>query len=330
LQGLLFTFDDTISQNFSNLLPRLRYSYRFGTGKRLDLRYNADFDEPSLRQLQPVVDNRNPFNIYQGNPELVPEFSHNFNGSFFYYDQFSFTSFFTFFNLDYIQNQIVESVTIDSAFRQFRTPVNVDEAWRGRMSLNFNSPIRPLKIKFGIKNNLTYNRGINFVNTQENLVTRINNSSTLTLENRKKKVWDAGVGGIFGYNLAQYSEATDLNRSFFNQRYFSWFRLNFLENWKFKAEFNYDLYAGGNFGERIAIPLLEASLFRTFFKDKITVELQAFDLLNQNKGVDRRAELNYVENTRNLTLTRYFMFKVSYAIGKGKKQGGTKFMIDKR
>ncbi|MEO0895916.1 MAG: outer membrane beta-barrel family protein [Bacteroidota bacterium] len=328
LQGLLFSFDDTIQQNFNVLLPSMRYNYRFGQGKRLGLNYNASFDEPSIRQLQPVVDNRNPFSIYQGNPNLKPEYTHNLRGDFVYFDQFSFTKFFTYFNLAYVQNPIVESTEIDSLFRQFRTPVNVDNALRGNLNANFGTPIRPLKIEINIGNRLSLNRGINFINQQENVVNRITNQVSLGIENRKKKVWDGEIGAKLGVNLANYSEATELNRSFFNQEYFGRFRINFLENWRFRTNFNYTIYAGGNFGERVDVPLLRASLSRQIFNKKITLEVEAFDILNQNKQIERRAELNFIQDSQNLTLTRYFMFKVSYAIGNGKRKGGV--FIDKR
>ncbi len=315
LEGFLFTLSDSIDQQFQNFLPNLRFYYQWKDGLKAGLRYRTSFDEPSLTQLQPFIDNRDPFNLYQGNPGLRPSYTHNLAGDIYWYDPFSFTSLFTYIWVNYTQNSIVEVREVDSLFRQIRRPLNVDNSLRVGANINLSTPIRPLGIKISLSNRLSYNNGITFVNGQENVVNRISNTAGLSLENRKKEVFDLAVGGDWGFNQATYSDASQFDRNFLNQNYFVRFRLNFLKNWVFRSEFSWAIYAGGNFAEDVQVPLLEASLTRQFFDKKLRVELLAFDILNQNLGVSRRAELNFVEDGNSLTLRRYVMVKVSYSLG---------------
>jgi hydrogenase maturation factor len=57
--------------------------------------------------------------------------------------------------------------------------------------------------------------------------------------------------------------------------------------------------------------------------NKIQVKLYAFDILNRNSGVNRTADVNYVQEEVFRTLTRYVMLSVGYSIqGFQKQQSG--------
>ncbi|MCI4669720.1 MAG: TonB-dependent receptor family protein [Bacteroidia bacterium] len=330
LQGDLISLGDSVRQTFNTVLPSMRFNYKWKTGLRGGLRYRTTFREPSLTQLQPFIDNRDPFNLYIGNPALRPEYIHALTGDFLLYDSFSFTSLFAFLTAEYSQNPIVEARDVDSLFRQIRRPINVDNAIRIRGSINFDTPIKRLKMKVGIRLEPNFNRGITFINGNENMVNRWTNSVGLRLENRKKKSFDAAIGAKLTFNDVRYSLSSELDRSFLNQVYYADLRVNFLKNWIFRTNFDWAIYAGGNFAEDVQVPLLKASLTRQLFKKKVRLEIEAFDILNQNKGITRRAELNYIEDGNSLTLRRFFSFKLSYSLGSNPNKGSGAFIIDKR
>ena len=55
---------------------------------------------------------------------------------------------------------------------------------------------------------------------------------------------------------------------------------------------------------------------------KAQIKLSGFDLLNQNIGISRNSDLNYLEETQIQSLARYFMLTFSYSLkGFDKKDG---------
>ncbi len=58
-----------------NIAPYLRFKYSFSKRSTLQMFYRARTSEPSMAQLQPVIDNSNPLHVVEGNPDLKPTFT---------------------------------------------------------------------------------------------------------------------------------------------------------------------------------------------------------------------------------------------------------------
>jgi len=330
LDGQLFSLNDSIQRRFDNLFPSFRVAYDLASARRISLNYRTSLSAPTLTQLQPVIDNRDPFNVYIGNPDLQAAYRHTAGLNFSHYDQFNFLSLFAFINATYTQNPIVEARTIDSLFRQVRRPVNVDEALQINGTVFFGAPIRPLKMKVNINAGWRFNQSQAFINEVINDVNRMVSTIDIRLENRKKEKIDIAVGADFSFNQARYSRATNLNQNFLNQRYYADLRWNLGENWRFNTSLDWAIFGGDLFEEQQQVPLWQASLSRFLWNKKLRLELSAFDLLNQNQGVRRQAELTYLEEVRTQTLSRYFMLGLTYSIKTGAKAPKPSIHIDRR
>ena len=55
-----------------------------------------------------------------------------------------------------------------------------------------------------------------------------------------------------------------------------------------------------------------ATLSYSILKDKATMSLKAYDILNQNTNAIRQATANYIEDTESTVLTQYFMLNFSW------------------
>ena len=55
------------------------FRFKFSESKSVGLTYKTSSENPTINQLQPIVDNTNPNFINIGNPKLLPTFSHEFN-----------------------------------------------------------------------------------------------------------------------------------------------------------------------------------------------------------------------------------------------------------
>lgn len=314
LEGDLISADTTFRKEFVNLLPSFRYNYEFRKGRRIRINYEPSVNEPSITQLQPVVDNSNPINVYAGNPDLLAEYAHNLNGNFVFFDQFSFTSLFLRAGASYTRNKISNATTIDPLFRQFTTPVNVDYDYRVSTNAYFSTPIRMIKTKINLNGGFVYNRGISFINTVENPTTRTTTTSDVSLENRKKEVIDARAGVRLSYNTTRYDISTEFNQEFLNLTYYADISVDFLKTFTLGTEFEYTEYKGGLLPQP-SFALWTAYLAKSFLKnDRGQLKVSAFDLLNQNQGINRSTDLNYFQEERIQVLNRYYMLTFTYSI----------------
>lgn len=85
LGTLLVNTNESNDQNYTNLFPSVHTSYKFTEKVSLQAGYSKRIYRPRLWDLNPFFNIRNNFNIRQGNPNLLPEFtdSYEITGIFF-------------------------------------------------------------------------------------------------------------------------------------------------------------------------------------------------------------------------------------------------------
>ena len=69
---------ETNDQNYTNLFPSMHSSYKFSEKVSLQAGYSKRIYRPRLWDLNPFFNIRNNFNIRQGNPNLLPEFTDSY------------------------------------------------------------------------------------------------------------------------------------------------------------------------------------------------------------------------------------------------------------
>jgi len=215
---------EDVNRTFNYFLPKASLDLE---NLRIRMNYSTSVREPSLEQLQPVLDNSDPLNVYQGNPDLVPEYRHNMRISYNFFDQFNFRSLFANVRLGYTKNRITNASIVDPVlFLRTQKPLNTEFERTLAGNINYSSPIQPLraKVRLGLNSSLT--QGISFINGLANRIDRWSNGYSLTLENKSKSVVDLSVTGRWNVNQNLYLENETLNTQFLNQTYeayFAWF-----------------------------------------------------------------------------------------------------------
>lgn len=315
LEGDLVLLNTTLDRSFFNWLPSMFWNWELGTGKNVKFNYRTSVNEPGIQQLQPIIDNTDPFNIYVGNPELKPEYRHNFNTYFILFDQFSFTNFFVNANYVYTKNKIRNTQTIDDFLVRTTTPVNVADEHAVFGNVNFSTRFKPLELRIGLTSNINYNRGITFVNEVENLTNRTTWTNSLRLENRKKEIIDWTIGTEWAFTTSTYSINTNFNQQFTNKNFFADFGFTIQESWNFLTTMNYRIFTGIGDAPDQEVPIWTASVSKYVFKDQRgEIKFAVQDLLNRNLGVNRTADLNFIQEERINNLGRYFMLSFTYKI----------------
>lgn len=78
LNTLLTNTNEANQQNYTNLFPSAHTSYKFSDKISIQAGYSKRIYRPRLWDLNPFFNIRNNFNIRQGNPDLLPEFTDSY------------------------------------------------------------------------------------------------------------------------------------------------------------------------------------------------------------------------------------------------------------
>jgi hypothetical protein len=244
------------------------------------------------------------------------------------FDQFSFTNLFAYTQVQYTNNKIARARTIDAQFRQTNRPVNVDGDWLVTGSLNFGTPIRPIGAKINLSTQTMFNKGLEFINDEENEARILRQSVDLRLENRQKEIVDVQVGARFTFNATKYSLNPDLGRNYVNRTYYTELSYYLGDAWRITTGMDYRLFADEVFGTGMQIPIWHAEVARTLLDNRAEIQLLGLDLLNRNVGINYSNTGNYIQEEQINSLGRYVMLKFVYNLsGIGNRErGGVHFI----
>jgi len=78
LKTNLVTTNQVNNQNYTNLFPSIHTSYKVSNMLSLQTGYSARINRPGMWELNPFFNIRNNFNIREGNPALMPEFTDSY------------------------------------------------------------------------------------------------------------------------------------------------------------------------------------------------------------------------------------------------------------
>jgi hypothetical protein len=274
-----------------------------------------------------VVNNFNSLSLFYGNRDLEPEYSHSLKSQWWIFDQFSFTTFMASLRVNYTENKISYAREITEQFGQVITLANVESDIMAGASIDFSTPIRPLGIKTNLYIDETYNKGINLVNNLQNEVSSFNHRLSLSFENRKKEKWDISTGTGITLTDTRYSIQESLNNVYFDIAWFGEIRWTPNDKFDFNISADVTNYTARSFDESRMVPLLGAQLSYFFMQNnRAALTLSAIDILNQNTGINRVSELNYLRETRSNTIGRYFMLTFKYRLNK--VGGDSGFVVD--
>ncbi len=320
--------------DFVNALPSASLTYRLTKLRNLRLNYRTNTDPPSLTQLQAVVNNANPLQLTIGNPALRQEFQHRLALRYTAANAATSGNFFAFIGGSFTQNPVANRTTVATAGGlvqpegaeavrlpaggQLTQPVNLQNEFALRSAANYGRPLPALKLNLnaGVSGNLTQTPGV--VN------------GALNYSRSPSAGLSAGVSSNVGPNL-DYNLSTQATQSYvrntarpsLNSSYFSQVtRLKlgwiFGPGINFQTDLVYQFYRGLSAGYDQPYVLWNASLGKKLFAgQRGEIKLYAFDLLGQNRSIQRNVTEAYYEDVQTTILQRYVQLLFTYNIRSG-------------
>jgi outer membrane receptor protein involved in Fe transport len=316
LKGELELHDATIDKSFENILPSAHFNYDFTTSKHLRFDYETSMQEPTIQQLAPVIDNSDPLNITEGNPDLEPAYQHSWRVNYVSFDPGAFISFFTFFDVDYTTNAISTGRWINEDLITNTRPVNVDKALNLFANANVFIPINKLKSRFGIGGNWRDNHSIQLLNDVDNQIRQQTIGVNVRYDYTYKEIVDLGLSAQISNDRVRY-EFDQPDQLYINQTYSAESSFSFLKNYRLFVDLEYLIYKNEGSDYRQEIPLINLSLSRFLLKNKSgELKFAVNNLLDKTLGISQTANVNYTERTTTNSLGRFFMVSFTYALNK--------------
>jgi len=315
-----FTSNDqfsTVKRDAFALVPNASFSYRKKNGPSLYLSVGTDVNLPSAADLQPVFNNTDPLYIKQGNPNLSMSRSLNTNINYSYFDMTNHYYINLYGNFTNTWNGFSTASTVDANGITTSRPINTDGNYNANFGFNYGKPtkIKGLKLNLGLNGN--FSRFVNIINGNENAVQRFSPGLSLG-SNYDTDNLQLGIRGYGTYNNAKNSY-----QSLADQHYYTFYNtfttsVKPIKDWRIFSDVTQRLFRGSPASANTSFYIWNAGLERTFLKKQnLTFSLNAFDILNQNSGVQRNiSTTGIVENDQTNTIGRYFYAKLIYKITK--------------
>jgi len=299
------------------VLPNAQLQYNINKYKNFRFNYITSTRQPGASQLNPIVDNTDRLNIRKGNPDLAQEYSHRFMFNFISFDPFRQTSFFSMLSFMATNNRIVNYDEFDAQGIRTTTFTNVNGVYNLNANASWGLPLKAIKSNLNINTNLGQSRNVNFVNSKRNIINNFSAGQEFSLNFVNKKTLDITLGTNISYNRVNYSLTKESNTNYWNQEYSLDANIYFPHGFSLASEFTFNRNTGYATGFNTNVALWNAGIAKQLFKNKKgEVRLQVFDILNENIGISRNANQNYIEDVSSRVLNRYFMLSFTYNISR--------------
>jgi len=309
--------DSIISKTFTNFLPNARFQYNFSRFRSLQLNYATATNQPTISQLQPVPDNSNPLNIRDGNPDLKPEYNHTLQGNLNLLSPYKNKNLFIYFTLQATKNKIVNYDSVNQLGVKRTRPVNVNGVINMNSSISYNMPVRFLKGSVEISSTAGYSKGRQFINTVSNDIKVVTFGPEIRLDMNPTEKINIVMGAAINYNKTNYSLQSALNNNYLSQEYNATLDWELPKRFFLGTDFTYTINSQRAVGYNSKVPIWNASISRQMLKyNRGEIKFSAYDLLNRNIGIRRNTNNNYIEDSRVLTLRRFFLIGFTYSLSK--------------
>ena len=336
------SYDSTVY----NWSPQAMFRYEFNDNADIMAFYRGRSSQPSTSQLMPVPDNSDPLNISFGNPYLLPYFTHNLRSRFGYTNKKTFFSVRGGLTAGLVQNPITSATWYGANGATYNMPMNGPSSGNAGIDFFINAPIGQSGFSISNMTRASYNRSSTYIGKDgfdytkyydaesakfdyelfhkdfgsrdellkaftENRISTFNVTERLQAKYSSEAV-EVSASGRTRYNRSVYTVSDGVN-TWSNQ-------VRGEVTWTIGAGFGLNTRMSYNWYNGYSTPqedeyVWDAELTKLLFKNKCTLALKAYDILNQSKNLSITDAANYHQEMRNNTLGRYIILSLTFRFG---------------
>ncbi len=314
-----------VKQNVNNILPYAGFMYRFSENKRVNFQYYSNSNQPSINQLQPIPDNSNPNRILEGNPGLLPTFSHRLEASFNSYKPISGKYIWSNVAYTVTDNAFANSIVYDSLGRTISKTVNVDGNYDANAYIGGGIPLFQKLIQLDPNVSMNYSNYSSFVNGQKNITTTLNLNAGLGATLNLDTI-TFGISYNYDYNAPSSSLTNSASNPYFQQMFTANVSVKLPYKFLIETDAQYIINSQREEGYNINYILWNASISKMFLKNEnLILTFYANDILNQNISTSRTIQDNVITDNKTNIISRYFLLRITYKFNSTKTKDNDDF-----
>jgi len=320
IYGAYYKAGETDVQNlfdepYNNFIPYVSIDISPSRNFNFDVSYSRRANQPSINDLQPIVDNTNPLYIREGNPELLPEIVNGFDANISKSWIGPGIRIYMYGSYNFFENQFSTNETVDENNITYVSPINIDGGSSANASFNFSFPIKKNKVTVSTYGGYNYANRPAYVNDIKNLTTT--NSTYASV--RFSITPNEKIGLYLNYrnNLSntKYDINTTQNQKIISNNFDVEFNTKLFWGLFLNSKYSQDFYVNKRYNFNESVPILNASLYKQFFKKKqLETRLSIYDAFNKDRGISQNAFGNTVARSETAAIGRYLMLSVTYNI----------------
>jgi hypothetical protein len=313
--------DTTQTINFVNFLGRANIFYKFKPQTSIRFNYNANTRNPTINQLQPLLDNENPLFIRVGNPNLKLSFNQSFNLYFNDYKTITGRSLYASINFSPVSNAFSTREFVDSVGRRVSQTINVNGNYFLTSYFGFNQRIGKKGLNISMNGGYNRSRNNNIVNTTKNENNNQSYNFSVGASNWEKETLEYSLRMNAGYNTITSSIRPDVVTNFWTLRPSFYLQSQIAKKWRFETDFNYEWRQKTDvFDQNNNAALWNMSAKRKVSNKKdIWAGVSVNDILNQNIGFNRQITSNFVTEQSWLVVRQYWLVTFVWNFSKNGK-----------
>ena len=303
--------EGTVDKKFTNWIPHFSMNFKPFSNAYMNFSVGRNANEPTIEDLQPIVNNLNPQYIIEGNPALTPEISNDFN---FYFNKsyplsgmrLNFGADVSLFDNQFSTSEFVNEFLVTNAM-----PINVEGGSEVGMNAGINFPIIKNKITTRMRISVDNNNRKSFVNGVENNTQSITYRPYVRLNITPVE----NIGLYLTARLSHVDTKYDINESqnqkINNETYSVELTAKTFASIFFSANLDYRRFSNNRFNLERDIPVLDLSIYRNLLKgNKGEIRLSLYDAFNENIGFFSSDNFQ----SQNNAIGRYLMLSLTYNI----------------
>ncbi len=314
-----------VDQSFNNILPNAMVRLKINDKSNIRIMYRMSTNLPSVTQLQDVFDFTNlPF-VTAGNPQLKQQqsqiissrytFTNTKKGLLLSGNVFLQTASNYITNATFVpfRDSALSNTLVLKSGQQLTKPVNLNGYTSIRSFLNFAVPIKIIKSNLNMNGGVSFNKLPGVINNRDNVSRNTAYSLGAVIASNVSQFVDFTISYSANFNKVTNEIQPQLNNNYFSAVGSVQFNLLSKKGWFFQNDLNNQMYNGLSAGYNQSYFLWNMSAGKKLLKSrKGELKLSVFDLLKQNRSINREVTETYIEDVRNQVLQQYFMLTFSY------------------
>lgn len=305
----------TVEKVFNNWTPNLSLNFSPARNAYVSMGYTRQATEPSIQNLQPLVDNINPLYVREGNASLTPQLADNIN--FYMSRSYPLTGVRLSFNgnLSFFDNQFSTSESVDENLVTTVQPINIEGGNQAWMSVGISFPFKKNKFTTRINLSTNFNNRPAIVNTLENNTKSVSWNPSVRFNITPSQDFTVYVNARYGTTNTSYDLNPSQDQNTKNTALGLEVNTKLIGGFFMSSNFDYNKYTNDRFRENREIPILNASIYRRFMEgSKLEMRLSMYDALDKNIGFYQGAFGVGVSQTVTNSLGRHVMLTMTYNI----------------